>query len=114
MHADDTDDDDDEFLHSSKHQQFVAFEDKTEEDVDSTSPSQEVPQMNSKKKPVTKFAVVKKLLKKKVQLNQRIEFDEDGEMVLDPTKTQVMYQKTIRYSLPTSLVIKILVESSRM
>ncbi|KAG7169371.1 ATP-dependent RNA helicase DDX10-like 1 [Homarus americanus] len=85
--ADDSDDDDEEFLSSSKTQDSVIVEDSLEEpDLNAT---QDGPKLNPKKKPVTKVAVIKKLLKKNLQLNQRVVFDDEGEMVLDPAKEQV-------------------------
>ncbi|XP_033229453.1 probable ATP-dependent RNA helicase DDX10 [Belonocnema kinseyi] len=40
-------------------------------------------------KPVTKAAVAKKMLKKKIVPNKKINFDEDGQEILDPTKSKV-------------------------
>ncbi|XP_058797143.1 probable ATP-dependent RNA helicase DDX10 isoform X2 [Phymastichus coffea] len=45
---------------------------------------------NSKqKKAVTKAAVAKKILKKKIVPNKKINFDEEGQEVIDPTKSKV-------------------------
>lgn len=42
-----------------------------------------------KKKPLTKAAVAKKMIKKQIKPNQKTVFDETGEAVLDKTKTKV-------------------------
>lgn len=41
---------------------------------------------------MTKYAVVKKLLKKNLQVNKRVVFDEEGEEILDPRTQQVTNQ----------------------
>ncbi|XP_020283015.1 probable ATP-dependent RNA helicase DDX10 [Pseudomyrmex gracilis] len=43
----------------------------------------------SKKKPVTKAAVAKKILKKKIVPNKRIVFDDEGQEIINPTKTKM-------------------------
>ncbi|XP_031841762.1 putative ATP-dependent RNA helicase DDX10 [Nomia melanderi] len=43
----------------------------------------------NKKKAVTKAAIAKKILRKKIVPNKRTTFDEEGERVLDPTKVKV-------------------------
>ncbi|XP_069171047.1 probable ATP-dependent RNA helicase DDX10 [Procambarus clarkii] len=88
--ADDSDEDEDDFLSSSKTQNRWIGQDETEEPNDSDSNvNQEITKTSSKKKPVTKVAAIKKLLKKKLQLNQRVVFDDEGDMVMDPTRQQV-------------------------
>lgn len=47
------------------------------------------PESRKKKQPLTKAAVAKKFLKKKIQANKKVVFDEDGQVVVDP-KSQKM------------------------
>ncbi|KAI4492681.1 hypothetical protein M0804_002472 [Polistes exclamans] len=44
---------------------------------------------NNKKKAITKAAIAKKILKKKIIPNSKKTFDDDGEEVIDPTKSKV-------------------------
>ncbi|MPC14855.1 putative ATP-dependent RNA helicase DDX10 [Portunus trituberculatus] len=82
--ADDSDEDDD-FLSTAKDQNIGL----SEEDSQDTEVVEEPQKTQSKKKPLTKYAVVKKLLKKNIQVNQRVIFDEEGEEILDPRKQQI-------------------------
>ncbi|CAL4069377.1 unnamed protein product, partial [Meganyctiphanes norvegica] len=86
--ADDDDDDDDDFLKSSK-KKSVIIEESEEEKGEENEESQIGVIIKSSKKPLTKFAVAKRLLKKNLQVNTRQVFDEEGELVLDPTKQQI-------------------------
>lgn len=62
-----------------------------EDSQQDTEALEEEPQKTEgkKKKPLTKYAVVKKLQKKNLQVNTRVVFDEEGEEILDPRKQQV-------------------------
>lgn len=85
-----SDSDDDDFLTSSKHNQPVDSKDEVEEKVDTAYPSQEtVENEPGTKKLITKYAMVKKLVRQNIQLNTRVVFDDEGKQVLDPTKHQV-------------------------
>lgn len=80
-------DEDDDFLSTAKDQNiFLTLEESQDtEDVEEPHKTQ-----SKKKKPLTKYAVVKKLLKKDIQMNTRVVFDEEGEEILDPRKQQVI------------------------
>lgn len=82
--ADDSDEDDD-FLSTAKDQSIGLLS----EDSQDTEVVKEPQKTQSKKKPITKYAAVKKLLKMNIQVNQRVVFDEEGEEILDPRKQQV-------------------------
>lgn len=79
-------DEDDDFLSTAKDQNiFLTLEESQDtEDVEEPHKTQ-----SKKKKPLTKYAVVKKLLKKDIQMNTRVVFDEEGEEILDPRKQQI-------------------------
>lgn len=64
----------------------------TPDDSQDSETVEEPQKTESKKKPLTKYAVVKKLLKKNLQVNKRVVFDEEGEEILDPRKQQVTVQ----------------------
>uniref|UniRef100_A0A0N7ZD18 ATP-dependent RNA helicase n=1 Tax=Scylla olivacea TaxID=85551 RepID=A0A0N7ZD18_SCYOL len=82
--ADDSDEDGD-FLSTAKDQNIGL----SSEDYQDTEVVEEPQKTQTKKKPLTKYAVVKKLMKKNIQINQRVVFDEEGEEILDPRKQQV-------------------------
>lgn len=70
------DDDDDEFLTVKR--KNVDVDDELPDDVDLTDLTSNFKQ----KKAVTKAAVAKKILKKKIVPNKKINFDEDGQVML--------------------------------
>ncbi|KAK8726397.1 hypothetical protein OTU49_010251 [Cherax quadricarinatus] len=76
--GDSDEDDDDDFLKISEHQD--EFTDDDEMIMKSTD------SRTNRKKPITKFDIVKKLKRKNLQVNQRVIFDD--EMLLDPTYQQ--------------------------
>lgn len=82
--TDDSDEEDD-FLSSAKDQNIYLTLDNSQ-DSEAVEPQKTE---SKKKKPLTKYAVVKKLLKKNLQVNKRVVFDEEGEEILDPRKQQV-------------------------
>ncbi|KAK3866320.1 hypothetical protein Pcinc_028142 [Petrolisthes cinctipes] len=84
--SDDEDDDGDDFLSTAKDQK--KYLNDLHADTDTTTTIHEQP-VKAKEKMITKAAVAKKLLKKNLQINTRIVFDDEGELVLDPTKQQV-------------------------
>ncbi|KAM3960106.1 LOW QUALITY PROTEIN: putative ATP-dependent RNA helicase DDX10 [Aphomia sociella] len=74
FHGDDSDEDD--FLQVKK----------KDVDVDTTPLQVEQPKSKKKAKPVTKAAVAKKILKKKLKVNTKVIFTEDGEAIQDEKK----------------------------
>lgn len=82
----DDSDEDDVFLSTAKDQNIGLLS----EDSQDTEVVEEPQKTQSKKKPITKYAAVKKLLKMNIQVNQRVVFDEEGEEILDPRKQQVI------------------------
>lgn len=79
------DSEDDDFLSTSKDQKSYLIPEGSQ-NLDGEEPQKTE---SKKKKPLTKYAVVKKLLKKNLQVNKRVMFDEEGEEILDPRKQQV-------------------------
>ncbi|KAK7065369.1 ATPdependent RNA helicase [Halocaridina rubra] len=76
----DSDEDDDEFLTSSKTPYIIP-------DMYNLDPS--IHLSNKKKKKIlTKEEVAKKLLKKKIQVNQRSMYDDEGNLIIDPNRVQ--------------------------
>ncbi|XP_076278110.1 putative ATP-dependent RNA helicase DDX10 [Lasioglossum baleicum] len=78
---DDDDDDDDDILVLKRKNIDV-------DDIPDIPTNDEILDSN-KKKPVTKAAVAKKILRKKIVPNKKTTFDEDGEEVLDPARVKV-------------------------
>ena len=97
------DSDDDDFLVSSKKEDSKTFDDNIDVSKisfsDDETNSSEIPSNDlvdekiSKKKTVTKAAVVKKLKKRNLQLNSKIAFDDDGEAIIDPYKHKTAEQQ---------------------
>lgn len=85
------DDDDDDFLSTAKDQTKYLSQEGEDEKMDPTSFLSLDTNITSKKskKVITKAAVAKKLAKMNIQVNTRVEFNEEGEQMLDPTKQQV-------------------------
>lgn len=71
------DDSDDDFLQVKK---------GDVEEIDDVSPEDERPMSKKKSKPLTKAAVAKKILKKKIQVNTKVKFTEEGEAIGDEKK----------------------------
>ncbi|XP_015600173.1 probable ATP-dependent RNA helicase DDX10 isoform X2 [Cephus cinctus] len=84
FHFDDSDDDNDILTVKRKNIQI-------EDAIDDASSvhSEEMNLQSKQKKAVTKAAIAKKLLKKKIVPNKKITFDEDGQERIDPTKSKV-------------------------
>ncbi|XP_015600172.1 probable ATP-dependent RNA helicase DDX10 isoform X1 [Cephus cinctus] len=82
--VDDSDDDNDILTVKRKNIQI-------EDAIDDASSvhSEEMNLQSKQKKAVTKAAIAKKLLKKKIVPNKKITFDEDGQERIDPTKSKV-------------------------
>lgn len=89
--TDDSSDDEDDFLSTAKDQsKYLGNIEEDEEAYATPDLTLDANTTNKKaNKVVTKAAVAKKLAKMNLQVNTRIEFTEDGEPVLDPTKQQV-------------------------
>ncbi|KAK3931418.1 putative ATP-dependent RNA helicase DDX10 [Frankliniella fusca] len=79
---DDSEDDDVLKLKRRNHEIVNEIAPLTEEDLVK-------PESRKKSQPLTKAAVAKKFLRKKIQVNKKVVFDESGEVVLDP-KSQKM------------------------
>ncbi|RVE43656.1 hypothetical protein evm_011696 [Chilo suppressalis] len=61
---------------------------KTNVDVHETPPVDDEPKISKKKaKPLTKAAVAKKILKKKIKVNTTVKFTEEGEVIQDDQRT---------------------------
>ncbi|KAE8749924.1 hypothetical protein FOCC_FOCC003393 [Frankliniella occidentalis] len=82
--SDDSDSDDGDVLKLKRrnHELVNDIAPLTEEDLTK-------PESRKKSQPLTKAAVAKKFLRKKIQANKKVVFDESGEVVLDP-KSQKM------------------------
>lgn len=71
--SDDSDDDDVLQLKRRDHELTADIAPLTEEEL-------KRPESKKKNQPITKAAVAKKFLKKKIQLNKKVEFNEEGEV----------------------------------
>lgn len=91
------DDDDDDFLSTAKDQSKYLGKEEEDGKIDPTSFMTLDTNATSKKskKVITKAAVAKKLAKMNIQVNTRVEFNVDGEQLLDPTKQQVQYDNIL-------------------
>lgn len=70
------DDSDDDFLQKKK----------GDVEIDDVTPEDERPMSKKKAKPITKAAAAKKILKKKIQVNTKVKFTEEGEAIGDEKK----------------------------
>ncbi|KAG0726383.1 putative ATP-dependent RNA helicase DDX10 [Chionoecetes opilio] len=84
--AGDSDEEEEDFLSTAKDQTIYL---PPEDPQDPEAAEEPNVTQSKKKKPITKYAVVKKLLKKNLQINTRVVFDEEGEEILDPRKQQI-------------------------
>merc|ERR1712106_205102 len=75
--ADDDEDDDDDFLKSSKNKSSIIFEESEEEEEGDEKDESK----KSSKKPLTKYAVAKRLVKKNLVINKRQMFDDEGDAI---------------------------------
>lgn len=73
--SDDSDDDDVLKLKRRNHELAGDIAPLTEEEL-------KRPESKKKNQPLTKAAVAKKFLRKKIQLNKKVEFDEEGEVTI--------------------------------
>lgn len=82
---------------SKKHETFDFHKDDGSDDdflqvkkgvieIDDVTPEDERPMSKKKAKPITKAAVAKKILKKKIQVNTKVKFTEEGEAIDDEKK----------------------------
>ncbi|XP_027214744.2 probable ATP-dependent RNA helicase DDX10 isoform X2 [Penaeus vannamei] len=78
--------DEEDFLTSTKKEQAEIIQEEEESSESASFPEDLV--VSSKKKPLTKQAVVKKLMKKNIVLNTKIVFNEEGLEVKNPEKQQ--------------------------
>lgn len=78
--------DEEDFLTSTKKEQAEIIQEEEESSESASFPEDLV--VSSKKKPLTKQAVVKKLMKKNIVLNTKIVFNEEGVEVKNPEKQQ--------------------------
>ncbi|CAH2257600.1 probable ATP-dependent RNA helicase DDX10 [Pararge aegeria] len=76
FHSDNGDSDEDVFIKVKK----------KNVEVDMTAPEEEYTQSKKKGKPLTKAAIAKKILKKKIKVNTTVKFTEDGEAIDDDKK----------------------------
>ncbi|KAL4096403.1 hypothetical protein QTP88_021365 [Uroleucon formosanum] len=85
FHDDDNSDEENDDLFTVKRKnhniEIDDFEDELESATDALN--------KKKKKPLTKAAVAKKMIKKQIKPNQKTVFDETGEAILDKAKTKV-------------------------
>lgn len=79
----DSDEDDDDFIKIKRANHEIADNHQDNEDNDEDLPP---PVLRKKQKLVTKAALAKKVLKKKLQMNEKVKFDEEGHEIIDPRK----------------------------
>lgn len=79
----DSDEDDDDFIKIKRANHEIADNHQDNEDNEEDLPP---PVLRKKQKLVTKAALAKKVLKKKLQMNEKVKFDEEGHEIIDPRK----------------------------